>query len=346
MLVSIILPTFNRGYCLRRAINSVLAQSYSDWELIVVDDGSTDNTASLLTHLTDPRIRVFRHPVNKGVAAARNTGLSAARGQWIAFIDSDDTWHPDKLATQLAIVRQEPRVSVLFSDLIWRRNGVEVFSFVRTLPVFSQLVLNLYTRNYVIIPRRTMYLILLQELPVKPSTLLIHSQAVIHSGSFQERLVSGEDWEFLLRVARYYDFVYVDRPLVELHVLCDATHVRYFTEDKQSFIALLRREQALSRADAEACAAARRGIIGLRKHLYWHYMAANAWQEAASSCLMGFQETNDFGLLLRAAWAVRAGLFRAVARRFRRTISLAGVPQSRSEFRRDRADSENIAKGN
>jgi glycosyltransferase involved in cell wall biosynthesis len=140
MLVSVVLPTFNRGYCLERAIRSVLGQTYPDWELIVVDDGSTDDTQAVLESFKDPRIRVFRHSVNRGVAAARNTGLAAARGEFIAFLDSDDEWRPDKLTKQLDVMTRAPTRQLAFTDLVWRRGDVEAGSFARTLPVFSKLL--------------------------------------------------------------------------------------------------------------------------------------------------------------------------------------------------------------
>ena len=107
--VSIILPTYNRVDTLERAVRSVKAQTFGDWELIVVDDGSQDGSDALIEKIArdDPRIRLLRQ-ANAGVAAARNTGLSAARGGWITFLDSDDAWLPHFLDLTTSFLRSEP----------------------------------------------------------------------------------------------------------------------------------------------------------------------------------------------------------------------------------------------
>ena len=98
-LVSIVLPTYNRGYCLARAINSVLIQTYENWELLIVDNNSSDETNELLREYVDLRIKVH-HLNNEGIIArARNFGLSSSRGDWVAFLDSDDWWEREKLET-------------------------------------------------------------------------------------------------------------------------------------------------------------------------------------------------------------------------------------------------------
>lgn len=100
-MVSVITATYNRADTLQRAIASVLRQTISDWELIVVDDGSTDGTDELLAHISDPRIRVLRHPVNRGVCAAKNTGFDNVGGDWFTTLDSDDEMTPDALEAML-----------------------------------------------------------------------------------------------------------------------------------------------------------------------------------------------------------------------------------------------------
>ena len=106
--VSIVLPAFNRAGSIRMAVESVLQQSFSDFELLVVDDGSTDGTMAQLAEITDPRVQLLANPRNIGASAARNTGIRAARGDWVAFQDSDDEWLPQKLAKQMERLAAEP----------------------------------------------------------------------------------------------------------------------------------------------------------------------------------------------------------------------------------------------
>jgi glycosyltransferase involved in cell wall biosynthesis len=114
-LVSVVVPCFNRASLIEGALRSVLDQSFTDWELIVVDDASRDNLAATLRAYTaDPRIRCICHPVNRGVSAARNTGVAAARGRFVAFLDSDDAWLPGKLAQQVAAVMAAPEPDRVF----------------------------------------------------------------------------------------------------------------------------------------------------------------------------------------------------------------------------------------
>lgn len=106
-LVTVIMPTHNRSALLREAISSVITQTYTNWELIVVDDGSTDDTAAVVAAVADSRVRYIR-TVNAGPAAARNTGIGLSRAEYIAFLDDDDTWMPDKLSQQLAFMSGPP----------------------------------------------------------------------------------------------------------------------------------------------------------------------------------------------------------------------------------------------
>lgn len=105
-LVSIIMPTYNCGRFIHESIRSVLAQTYKDWELIIVDDCSTDNTAEIVGQYTDPRIRYMRNERNMGAALTRNRALREAKGRYIAFLDSDDLWLPEKLEKQIAFMEQ------------------------------------------------------------------------------------------------------------------------------------------------------------------------------------------------------------------------------------------------
>lgn len=123
-IVSVVIPTFNRGWILQAAVDSVLAQTFRDFELIVVDDGSTDDTAEILMSY-GPALRVVRQG-NAGVSAARNAGIRSAKGALIAFLDSDDRWLPDKLGCQVDFFNARPDAVICQTEEIWIRNGKRV----------------------------------------------------------------------------------------------------------------------------------------------------------------------------------------------------------------------------
>jgi Glycosyltransferases involved in cell wall biogenesis len=114
-LVSIILPTFNRAHLLPRAVNSVLHQSYANWELLIWNDGSTDNTEAVLNSYTDIRIHYFAD-INKGYAHSLNQLILQTRGKYLAFLDDDDEWMPSKLEKQISILHRHPDVDLSFAD--------------------------------------------------------------------------------------------------------------------------------------------------------------------------------------------------------------------------------------
>lgn len=116
--VSIIIPTYNRSKTIKRSINSVLYQTYDDFEIIVIDDGSSDGTDKVIKEFNDSRIKYVRHELNRGASAARNTGIKLSRGKYIAFQDSDDVWVPDKLEKQMNVFKSsENNFGVVFSAL-------------------------------------------------------------------------------------------------------------------------------------------------------------------------------------------------------------------------------------
>lgn len=118
MKVSVIIPTFNAGHFIAESVQSVLAQSMGDLEVIIVDDGSTDDTQDVLVSLRDPRIKILRFSSNQGIGMSRNEGLRAAKGEFIAFNDADDRWLPDKLEKQVGIMENEPEVGAIFTDFV------------------------------------------------------------------------------------------------------------------------------------------------------------------------------------------------------------------------------------
>jgi hypothetical protein len=311
MNVSVVIPTYNRAHTVLDAVWSVLTQRFRDLELIVVDDGSTDDTAARLAAVGDPRLQVImgRHA---GVSAARNLGVAKASGDLIAFLDSDDLWHPDKLACEVAFLTRHPEVDAVFTDLE-KRHGDQVFpSFMRETAVFSRrLARARYPEGLVLEPRQ-MRLCLLQEVPIKPSALTLRRAAFDAVGGFDETWSSSEDWEFLLRLAREHRFGYLDRPLAVLHISPDSLHILDQSRGETAMIRLLVRERDTVGNDVEALAAVRHGLVSRIKHFAWHYADAGHRRRAATVFLHGFGLTGDLGLLARAiaVWLPRP---RAVA---------------------------------
>ena len=201
--VSVVLPTYNRVRTLERAVHSVLSQSFTDLELIVVDDGSTDNTHELMTRLakSDSRVRYIKHPANLGQSGARNTGIANAAGKFIAFQDSDDEWLPDKLQRQVDEMRSlPPDVGMVYC--LMRRvtpEGKEVFRARK----FHQGDANIYRQGLMYAFRG-----------IGIQSCLFRREVFDVCGRFDEQMNALEDMEMLIRVARKYRFSCLDEPLL------------------------------------------------------------------------------------------------------------------------------------
>lgn len=201
-LVSAIIATYKRAGLVSRAIESVRRQTYSNLEIIVVDDGSPDNTESVVRAIPDERIRYLRHDKNRGLPAGRNTGIRAAKGEYIAFLDDDDEWRADKIERQLRFI--EKYDAVLCGVLVdnWRLS---------------------------IHPHPTISLDDLRRGSFEPSGMLVKA-AVIKELLFDENLRQGEDWDAFIRIAERYTVGYDPEPLL---LYSDGGHVRMTNEAKE-----------------------------------------------------------------------------------------------------------------
>lgn len=184
VIVSAIMPTYNGMPYLRDAIESVLAQSFTDWELIVVDDASTDDSAALLAQYTDPRIVVYRSPVNVGRARARNLALERARGQYIAPCDSDDQCLPERFAREAAYLDHHPEVQVVSSQIkyFWGNEPPQV----RLLyPEDNTAIQQRFARGKMAVPFMAS---------------MIRASCFARFGPFCEEMRRAEDLEWFLRI--------------------------------------------------------------------------------------------------------------------------------------------------
>lgn len=212
--VSVIIPTYNDADVLPRSLESALGQTFDDIEIIVVNDGSTDHTREVLDTYSDPRLHVIHHEENRGGSAARNTGIDQSRGTYIAFLDSDDEWLPQKLA------RQVERIETLSDNYVavhcWReykrpRLGRLRVS-IENLLGFAEEP-DQQAGGEELIP-----LILTMQLSTGASTLLVKQETVDRIGGFDSTFPRHQDWEFLIRVLKEGKLGFVDEVLVRKHL--------------------------------------------------------------------------------------------------------------------------------
>jgi glycosyltransferase involved in cell wall biosynthesis len=199
--VSVIIPVYDGARFLGRAIDSVLFQTFQDWELIVIDDGSTDETWRILTAFGS-RLHVI-HQENLGLSMARNKGIQSAQGEYIAFLDSDDKWDSNFLETMLSLTSQHPHAAVYYCNA--RLMDAED----RDLPQSSDAPL---------VPANLIHKTLLRKNFLLVSTMLVRRSAVVAVGLFDPSLRAVEDWDLWLRLARRQVFVGIPRSLVRMRL--------------------------------------------------------------------------------------------------------------------------------
>ena len=195
-LVSVIIPTYNRWPWLRDALDSVLAQSFRDFELIIVDDGSEDGTHQYLA-ADYSKLNGFLYLKHGGVSRARNAGFKVARGDWIAFLDSDDYWLPGKLGRQIEFLKSHEDISVCYTDEIWIRHGVRVNP------------MNKHRKYSGWVFERCLPLCL-----ISPSAVILRRELFEEMGGFDESLPVCEDYDLWLRITCVYPVAFLEEKLI------------------------------------------------------------------------------------------------------------------------------------
>lgn len=290
--ISVILPTYNRAAMLARSVGSVLEQSFSDFELLIVDDGSSDDTGAVVAAFGDERIRYLPRASNGGVAAARNTGLQNARGRYLAFQDSDDEWLLGKLERQMASLEgstDDATMSIcgLLRTLGNRQTHQRVHG---------------YPRNPVDWDAGLDHAGILQSAVAYTQTWLVPRAVVATAGPFDESLRVWDDWELLIRVSQHCRIALVQEPLV-ISERIDSS----ISAEPQRFlhdIALVLEKHRSHLLDYPSAAAQLHYLHALR-----HYQAGQA-QNALSSLLASLRirpgDRRAWKLLLRslrASWS-------------------------------------------
>ena len=181
MKISVIIPTYNRYELLKRAIQSILNQTYSVDEIMVIDDGSTDNTKDIQKDF--PEI-IYIYQENQGVSCARNIGIQRAKNEWIAFLDSDDEWHPEKLQKQVAFHQNNPDILMSYTAEKWVRDG----KVVKIPKKYKKIGKDAFIEN-------------LSYCNIAPSSVIIHNSLIKKIGFFDESLEVCEDYDLWLRIS-------------------------------------------------------------------------------------------------------------------------------------------------
>jgi GT2 family glycosyltransferase len=228
-LISIIVPTYNRAYCLPRTLDSVLAQSYSRFEIILIDDGSTDGTGDLVarSYGHDPRVKYFYQP-NQGVTATRNRGLARVQGDYVALLDSDDVWMPWKLELQLACFRRAPEIGMVWTDMqaVGPQGNIISNAYLRTMYHAYRwfATSDLFPASYALAETALapelagarlhvgdIFSQMVMGNLVHTSTVMLSRERLDKVRGFNEALrVSGEDYDFHLRTCREGPVGYVN----------------------------------------------------------------------------------------------------------------------------------------
>ncbi|RJP31666.1 MAG: glycosyltransferase family 2 protein [Phycisphaerales bacterium] len=299
--VSIILPTLNRARLLERAIRSVFVQTCRDWELIVVDDGSSDDTQAVVEAAaarTDRPVRYF-HQENAGSSAARNRGIDAARGRFVAFLDSDDEYMPAKLQRQIDLFHLCPDLGLVYSD----------YAYVDTAGVRHDSVFRTMSRRALSVRRRSVapglyrcnadfFDELLEEYLIATIAGMVRRDVLSGGVRFPEGISYAEEWYFFLQAAKRTRVGFVNEPLC-LHHWTEGSLSRTSVQHNTA-----QRERLLQRVAREVGPLSRRQRRMLRRH------------RAESALQLGYESARVGARLGAAAWFIRAtarGAFRSGA---------------------------------
>jgi glycosyltransferase involved in cell wall biosynthesis len=277
--ISTIIRTYNRASLLEKAVNIALGQTGVEQEIIVVDDGSTDGTEEVASRLP---VRYLRHAKNQGCTAAANTGLLAATGDHVAFLDTDDEWHPDYLR------ENSSNADVSFCDCaVIDLNGKRSESLTGMFPAFAKL------RSKTQIQPEEMYLCLLEDSPIRPSASVIRRQLFHEIGMMSLESEPADDWEFFMRAAQSgASFRYLNKPLVTQYYQSDSAHIVLEEKDRLVVIKIL--------SERTSNPAAFHRLAREYANLSGYYRERKRRKASVKTALSGFRLTHNPRFLLQA----------------------------------------------
>jgi len=292
--VSVIIPTYDRADLIERAVQSVLEQTLNDLECLVVDDGSTDETVSVVNSIDDDRVTVIEHGENGGAAAARNVGIEMASGEYLAFLDDDDVWRPEKLAKQITLLQSTPdTVGLVYCWMDYHDDDGNIVTAYR-----PEL-------------RGDIFLDVLDKQRIgNSSTLVVPASVVNDVGGFDESILRGDDGDFIRRIALEYDVDYVSETLVDAYV--DHGHRRITSQDERGARNAIHDQKAKLRKFSTEFAAhpEKRAIV--EALIASRYVQLGGWRGAAKHFTRAVQSSPlDFGIYKELYRGIRLRVRRA-----------------------------------
>jgi glycosyltransferase involved in cell wall biosynthesis len=261
-LVSVIIPAYNAGATILETIASVRQQTFADFELIVIDDGSIDNTLAQLEKIHDSRLKVFSYP-HSGLGAARNRGIEHARGEFISFIDADDLWTREKLQSQLERLTRVPEAGVAYSWTMFIDEAGR-FLFAKEPLYFEG---NVYSE------------LLLSCFVASGSNVLIRKGCIDSIGLFDEKLRSGEDWEYWLRAAMRWPFVVVPKYQILYRFSPSSLSSQVETIERESLAIL---DNALKAAPPELSRLKNQCLANLKQYIAFLHLIRGSGSECVT----------------------------------------------------------------
>ncbi len=247
--ISVVIPVYNGEKTIQKTIESVLNQTFKDWELIIIDDGSQDSTVRIIREIEDSRIRLFSYD-NAGLASSRNRGIAHAQGEFISFLDADDLWTSDKLEMQFQALEKHPEAAVAYSWTDYIDQSSQFLHSGRHITINGNIYQHLLVNNFL----------------ENGSNPLIRKQALNQAGKFDTSLKAGEDWDMWLRLAARYQFVAVPLPQILYRVSTDSMSSQIKNQERECLKVI---EKAFKSAPESLQPLKRKTLAELYKYLMW-----------------------------------------------------------------------------
>ncbi|WP_228021335.1 glycosyltransferase family 2 protein [Vasconcelosia minhoensis] len=260
MKVSVVIPAYNAMSYLPQAVNSLLQQTFTDFEVLIVDDGSSDNTAVWASRLHDPRFKLISQP-NQGAGAARNTGVKNAQGDYVAFLDADDFWAPTKLAKQVQRLDHQPEVGLVHTWITYANPDGSLSD--RVMKTAGEG--HIWTQVVVYNPLRC------------GSTPMVRRECFKEVGYFDLSLKYAEDWDMWIRIARKYAFAVIHEPLT-YYRLHPFNKSKNYEGQLKSFCQIL--DKAFKSPPPQSSHLKSRCYARAHLHAAWRAYSSNAYERA------------------------------------------------------------------